>query len=213
MALLTIPFDSPVGRNDPFANPNQFPSSPINPPVGYQPDPRIPVGAGICPPGTRCIGLNVDTPLGQACLGTCSPYTPPTQQPPAFDPPTPSPDIPPSEPTGPSGVCDLPTRVYCQSACGFTNGGNGGGCGCQKPGSCTLPNGRTGKTNKTRYYRFGDCRRGTSPGVVEPNTVCVKPRRMNPGNVKALRKAISRASAFDRLVKRNRKALRKLASI
>ncbi|GAG86123.1 unnamed protein product [marine sediment metagenome] len=70
-----------------------------------------------------------------------------------------------------------------------------------------------GKTNKSRYYRFGDCRRGTSPGVVEAGSVCVAPRRMNYANGKALRRAIRRATGFNNLVKSNRKALRKLATV
>jgi len=172
----------------------------------------IPIGAHICGPGQRCIGLSVNTPIGSACLGTCVDSAPLPQP----DPRTPDGFVPPTDPapTGPTpGVCDIPTRAFCQATCG-TNGNGGGGSGCcKKSEACQLPNGRMGKTNKTRYYRFGDCRRGTSAGVVEPNTVCVTPRRKNYGNIKALRSAISRANGFDRIVKRNRKALRKLATI
>lgn len=185
----------------------------FQPPTGYQPIPGVPAGVGVCPAGTRCIGPSVDTAIGSLCLGTCAEITIPQPQP--GTPIAPTDPFPP----GPgNGVCDLPTRAFCEATCGTNQGvaGNGGGCGCQRKTCsqrCQLPNGRCGKTNKTRYYRFGDCRRGTSPGVVEPGTVCVAPRRMNYANGKALNRAIRRAAGFSNMVKRSRKALRKLATI
>jgi len=44
-------------------------------------------------------------------------------------------------------------------------------------------------------------------------TKCVKNRRMNPLNPKALKRAIRRATRFESFVKSNRKSLRKLAKI
>lgn len=47
----------------------------------------------------------------------------------------------------------------------------------------------------------------------EPGTKCVRYRYRNVANGRALRRAIGRTSGFDKLVKRNRKALRALAKI
>lgn len=220
MALGYNPY-SPGGEWSP--TPPTFPSDPFQPPIGPT-IPGTPIGAGVCPPGTRCVGPSVTGPWGVGfCLGTCSPYdSSPLPQPlPQPDPSTPiAPPTPYSPTSGPgTGVCDLPTRAFCEATCGTNQGvgGNGGGgCGCGKrkcSQRCQLPNGRCGKTNKTRYYRFGDCRRGTTAGVVEPGTVCVAPRRMNYANGKALNRAIRRAAGFSNMVKRSRKALRKLATI
>lgn len=60
--------------------------------------------------------------------------------------------------------------------------------------------------NRTGYFTKGD-------GYVAPGTKCVRNRTRNIANGRALRRAISRASGFDKLVKRNRKALRSLAKI
>jgi len=78
------------------------------------------------------------------------------------------------------------------------NGANGAGCACGARTSpsaacaCCLPGGGQGKTNKSRYYRFGDLRRGTTAGVVQKGTVCVPKRKTNFGNAKAARTAVSR---------------------
>lgn len=60
--------------------------------------------------------------------------------------------------------------------------------------------------NKTGYFT-------KSEGYVEPRTKCVRNRTRNVANGRALRRAIGRASSFDKLVKRNRKSLRSLAKI
>jgi len=62
------------------------------------------------------------------------------------------------------------------------------------------------KLNKTSYH----LRDGT---FVPARSKCVPYRTRNNTNQKALTKAISRCGAFDKMVKRNRKNLRKLASI
>ena len=46
-----------------------------------------------------------------------------------------------------------------------------------------------------------------------PGSKCVKNRRMNPLNPRALKRAVRRAKGFERAVKANRKALRSLAKI
>jgi len=62
------------------------------------------------------------------------------------------------------------------------------------------------KLNKTGYH----LRDGT---FVPPQSRCVRIRTRNMANGKALTRAISRAGGFERMVKRNRKNLRKLAKI
>jgi len=62
------------------------------------------------------------------------------------------------------------------------------------------------KLNKTGYH----LRDGT---FVAPQSRCVRIRTRNMANGKALTRAISRAGGFERMVKRNRKNLRKLAKI
>lgn len=54
--------------------------------------------------------------------------------------------------------------------------------------------------NKSGYFT-------KSGGYVAPGSKCVKNRRMNVGNSKALRKGIRRASGFGKLAKRTRKTL------
>lgn len=62
------------------------------------------------------------------------------------------------------------------------------------------------RLNKTSYF----LKNGT---YVPAGTKCVKYRYRNVANGKALRRAIGRAGAFERLVKRNRKSLRALSKI
>ncbi len=131
-----------------------------------------------------CFPLGVcDGPvfLGQ-CLGRCEPFSP-----------------------GGSGMAfpNQPTIPAQPGVHAHGVNGSGSACACQprkcpSPTSCTKPDGRTGKTNKSRYYRFGDCRRGTGPGVVEPNTVCVTSRRTDFGNMRAAKRAASRLNGAAR---------------
>lgn len=166
-------------------------------------------GAGqVCPPGTACRGASAKLPfgLGEICLGSCSPI--PGDPGTIFPPGTGSGggivagDVLPAA----GGQCDLPTRAYCQAQCGTD------GAQCRTMGACQLPSGRGGNLNKSRYYQFGDCRRGTSPGVVLPGTKCVKRRRINPANAKASARAARRVTAAikhqDRLVKAMKKTMR-----
>lgn len=203
---------APVGRGDPFG-PSPIGPPPFQPPVGPT-LPGTPIGAGVCPPGTRCVGPSMNVGGLTVCLGTCAEMSPGIPQP---DPSTPIVPPTPGLPPGPgTGVCDLPTRAFCEATCGTNQGGGGAaggnGCSCQKPcSSCCLPNGRRGKLNKSRYYRFGDCRRGTGPGVVEPGTVCIAPRRMNPMNHRAAMRAVRRVTAATNTHKKLMKALKAAA--
>lgn len=62
------------------------------------------------------------------------------------------------------------------------------------------------KLNRTGYFlRSGD--------FVAPGSKCVRIRTRNFANGRALSKAITRASGFERMVRRNRKNLRKLSKI
>lgn len=62
------------------------------------------------------------------------------------------------------------------------------------------------RPNKSSYF--------TKDGQYHPaGSKCVRYRYRNVANGRALRRAISRTAAFDKMVKRNRKALRALAKI
>lgn len=112
--------------------------------------------------------------------------------------------------TSTCSLCVPATEVGVQTPIGsgqgvFPQGTGNGACSCTprkcpSKTTCELPNGRSGKTNRSRYYRFGDCRRGTGPGVVEANTVCVASRRTNFGNVGAGKKAARRLNGMVRVL-------------
>jgi len=161
----------------------------------------------VCPPGYACSGPSLSSPLGSLCLGSCyqddggggGGGQPPGTMPlcPAGQHPEYSgiagagyvcvPDVLPFDPdTGGGGGDQIPSFPP-----------QGGGCTCNGS-SCQLPNGRKGRLNKSRYYRFGDCRRGTQPGVVNPGTVCTTPRRTNYGNDKAAMRAARRLNGAAR---------------
>jgi len=74
------------------------------------------------------------------------------------------------------------------------------------PGGTGLECPKGYRPNKTGYYLKGG-------QFVAPGSKCVKYRYRNVANGRALRRAISRATSFDKMVKRNRKALRSLAKI
>jgi len=77
-----------------------------------------------------------------------------------------------------------------------------GGVPAITPGEC--PKGH--RLNKSNYF--------LSDGTFIPErTKCVKIRRRNFANGRALRRSITRAKGFERLVKSNRKSLRSLAKI
>ena len=79
-----------------------------------------------------------------------------------------------------------------------------------------IPGGTPAVTPGTipKGYRLNKSGYTTKDGTYHPpGTKLVKIRSRNFANDKALRKAISRAQGFDRLVKRNRKALRSLSRI
>ena len=62
------------------------------------------------------------------------------------------------------------------------------------------------RPNRSSYH----LRDGT---FVPKGSRCVPYRRTNPANARALRRSIRRVEGFERLVKRNRKSLRKLSKI
>jgi hypothetical protein len=61
--------------------------------------------------------------------------------------------------------------------------------------------------NKATYYRRGGGTQNLTPGLVPKGSIYVTNRRMNPGNSRALGRAITRISAFGRLVKRTKKTV------
>lgn len=67
-------------------------------------------------------------------------------------------------------------------------------------GSCTR-----GHLNKSRYYSAG---RG---GVVEPGTVCVTNRRLNPLNPRALSKSMRRLTGFVKATRSAEKMIQRMA--
>lgn len=100
----------------------------------------------------------------------------------------------------------------------------GGGGGVAQPGTGMVAcRGRGGSAtmvapaikgyhwNHGRYYVFGDCRTGTSPGVVEACTKLVRNRRVNPLNPHAARRAIRRLHGIAGFIRSYDKALGKLA--
>ena len=177
------------------------------PPIGPS-IPGTPLGGGICPPGTRCIGPSASGPFGVSlCLGTCAPYDAPN----GGDGPFPDWSCPDGLVFGRDPITGKFSCIDPESGIGppIDNGGTpqpqgpGPSCGCGNgSASCCLPSGRKGKLNKSRYYRFGDCRRGTSAGVVNPGTTCVTPRRTNYGNDKAAMRAARRLNGAARHYKK-----------
>ncbi len=202
----SVPFD--------FHLPGGGPGGGIDLPIGG--------GAGqVCPPGTSCNGPSIQGPFGFAlCLGQCSAFGEGGFDPGGGggggggDPLG-------AHPHCTSRLADIcrtsrnlaPHTLGDCNGCNFEiapqfnlpsggggggNGRNGSGCACgartspSKACACCLPDGGTGKLNKSRYYQFGDCRRGTSAGVVEKGTKCVSKRHINFGNGRASRRAITR---------------------
>jgi hypothetical protein len=68
--------------------------------------------------------------------------------------------------------------------------------------------------NKSRYVTRGGGTSHWPPGLLlhERGTTCVKTRRMNVGNARALRRSLRRISGFAKLVKRSRRAVARAAS-
>jgi len=99
---------------------------------------------------------------------------------------------------GPSGIRGGVERYETQGYRGAVDVSGAAALGGECPKGYRL--------NKTGYFL-------KSGQYVTPRSKCVKVRYRNVGNTRALRKAVSRASGFDKLVKRNRKALRALARI
>ena len=77
-----------------------------------------------------------------------------------------------------------------------------GGVPAFTPGEC--PKGM--RKNKSSYF----LKDGT---FIPKGSKCVRYRRRNEANTRALKRATSRLTSFERLVKRERKALRKLSKI
>jgi hypothetical protein len=79
----------------------------------------------------------------------------------------------------------------------------GGQSGYQLVGGYGAPKGY--HLNRSSYY--------TSSGFVPKGTKLVRNRTRNFGNGRALNRAVGRVSGFERMVKRSRKSLKKLAHI
>ncbi len=210
------------------------PGGPLQPPGGPFPPIGGIVGGGACPPGTRCVGLSTDV-FGQTiCLGTCAvgggtdPFGPPGGGGTDFCGPRLAQtclenDRLSSRIVGQCNDCSFQIGPFAGGGGGGgggfpLQGGNGNGCGCKTPTGrvgqqcpCCLPTGGIGRKNKSRYYQFGDCRRGTSPRVVEAGSKCVSARRMDFGNIKAAARAGRRVTGSIRHLKRLEKAIRKAA--
>ena len=77
------------------------------------------------------------------------------------------------------------------------------------PGTALVAHGACGlkghHLNKRGYWRKQKGLGRLAPGAAQwiaPHSICVRNRRMNPGNVRALRKSMRRATAFARVARR-----------
>lgn len=192
-------------------------SLPFQPPQGIS---FGPVGGGVCPPGTRCVGPSFETALGSVCLGTCSPYggTPGGDQPPSAG--CPQGTIPEIQPDGSircveSGLPEIGQGILeppVMPDTPYAPPQNGGACGCTGRSSRVItpavvdgqkccPSGY--KLNKTTYYLCdGTC--------VPARTRCVKVRKTNPANPTAGRAAARRLHRFHNTLKDVESAIRKV---
>jgi hypothetical protein len=68
------------------------------------------------------------------------------------------------------------------------------------------------RVNKSTYIRRGGGTQHLPAGLVLKGTTCVRSRRMNVGNARALRRSLRRVSGFAKLVKRSKRAISRAAS-
>jgi hypothetical protein len=68
------------------------------------------------------------------------------------------------------------------------------------------------RVNKSTYIRRGGGTAKLPPGLVLKGTTCVRSRRMNVGNARALRRGLRRVAGFAKLVKRSKRAISRAAS-
>jgi hypothetical protein len=99
---------------------------------------------------------------------------------------------------------------FCAGTCAPVSGGGGGAVATMGGAACP----RGFHMNKSRYVTRGG---GTSHWpqslqLHERGSTCVRSRRMNVGNARALRRALRRVSGFAKLVKRSRRAVARAAS-
>jgi len=89
------------------------------------------------------------------------------------------------------------------------------GCKCngkQTCGFCCLTSGQRGRFNKTGYFVQVDPGNPSAGGRWIPaGSVCVASRRINPGNGRAVVRAVRRAATFDRLARKVKKQLKAAA--
>jgi hypothetical protein len=141
----------------------------LQPPTGID-IPGTPLGGGVCPSGTRCIGPSFQGPFGLTlCLGTCSPYGTGG-----------------GGTGGTGGTADLPMPLQP------VNGGGGVTPSGPSAAAGACPSGY--RPNKSDYF----LKDGT---FVAKGTRCVRIRRRDLGNTKALRRADSRVDGFVNLAR------------
>ncbi len=228
---MTIDFG---GRRTP-----SIPFLPFDPtgPVGF-PDPRgepgtienvrdwlVSIGGRICPPGTRCVGAGVEAFGISACIGSCVEMTGDRGNGGVT---IPLPGIPTDVPTcQPNEHLELRAgELVCVQTVGpegerfppgvMPTAANGcacpGGVGAPKPCRCCLPGGGSGTTNKSGYYTYGRCGDPSRPTYHAPGTKCVKGRRsINPTNIRAGRRAVTRVNAVHRELLKVENAMAKFA--
>jgi hypothetical protein len=68
------------------------------------------------------------------------------------------------------------------------------------------------RVNKSTYIRRGGGMAKLPPGLVVKGTTCVRARRMNVGNARALRRSLRRVAGFAKLVKRSKRAIARAAA-
>lgn len=159
-------------------------------PLGLQtPTTTLPQGGGfpltgVCPPGTRCRGI---LSTNNICIGSCEPFTMPT---------FPEPFVPIAPPM--PGQPAMPQQIQVSN----------GACPCP---TCCTPSGQRGRRNKSGYYVFGRCGDPRNATYVPPGTRCVTPRRMNPANGRAARRAVQRVNATLGLLRGVERSMQRLA--
>lgn len=70
------------------------------------------------------------------------------------------------------------------------------------------------RTNRSGYFVQSQPGNPAAGGTwIERDSVCTRPRRMNPGNAAAARRAVRRLKSFDRLSRNVEKELKKIARV
>jgi len=103
------------------------------------------------------------------------------------------------QPPRPAGI-DINLPFHGEPGAGVTffgpSGGGGGGTAVAMNGNgVTLACQKGFHPNKTGYFVKGDCRTGTGGGFIEKGTKCVRDRRRNSLNPRALDRAMGRITS------------------